>query len=164
SHRDHLLCLRTSCWTISLRCQPFFCPVSEPSDPEGGIEDTFGMLGHGMTRSNLFEYLIIQERGVLLTDGTEIPTHDPSKTREFGDMKPLPMRVQLFQITGMVKNARYLPNLPLLKTQVRVVDLGKEILGMTTIGFPNTGVGFLQVPAVQIGNTEIVRQRGNMRV
>jgi hypothetical protein len=71
-------------------------------------------------------------------------------------MKPLPMGVQLLQIEGMVKNAWHLLALPLLQTQVRIVDLGKEILRMTTIGFSNTGVGFLQVTTLEIGNAQIV--------
>ena len=74
------------------------------------------MLGHGMTRSNLLEHLIIEDSRVLLTDGTEIPTHDPSKTREFGDMKPLPMRVQLLQVESMIKNPWNFLDFPLLQT------------------------------------------------
>ena len=52
----------------------------------------------------------------------------------------------------------------MLETQVRIVDLGKEILGMTAIGFPDTGDGFLLVTAVEIGNAEIVKKRGNMGI
>jgi hypothetical protein len=88
----------------------------------------------------------------------------PGKVGKFRDVEPCPMRVQLLQITGMVKNPWNLLDLPLLKTQVRIVHLGKEILGMTSVGFPNTGVGFLQVSAVQIGNTERVRQHRDMGV
>jgi hypothetical protein len=90
-----------------------------------------------MTRGNLFEHLIIQGSGFPLTDGTKISTHNPSKAGEFGDMKPCAMRVQLLQIIGMVKYAWYLLALPVLKTEVRIVHLRKEILGMTAIGVPN---------------------------
>ncbi len=112
-----------------------------------------------MTRSNLFEHLIIQGSGVPLTDGTKIPTHDPGKAGEFGDMKPLPMGIQLLQITGMVKNAWHLLDLPVLKTQVRIVDFGKEILRMTAIGFPNQGSGLLLVTGSEIGDAEMVKKK-----
>ena len=84
----------------------------------------------------MLEHLIIQGSSVPLTNGTEIPTQDPSKAGEFGDMKPFPMGIQLLQIKGMVKNAWNLPDLTLMETQIRIVDLGKEILGMTAIGLP----------------------------
>src|SRR5262249_21149467 len=142
----------------------FVCPCAEPSDPEGWGEGTLGMLGHGMTRSDVREHLIIQRSGVPLTDSTEITTHNPSKAGEFGDVEPCPMRIQLLQITGMVKNAWHLLDLPVLKTQVRIVDLGKEILRMTAIGFPNQGGGVLLVTSRQIGNAEMVRKRGNMGI
>src|SRR5438093_7240752 len=74
------------------------------------------------------------------------------------------MRIQLLQITGMVKNAWDFPDLTLLETQVRIVDLGKEILRMTTIGFPNQGGGVLLVTGSEIGNAEMVKKRGNMGV
>ena len=64
----------------------------------------------------------------------------------------------------MVKNAWHLPDLPVLKTQVRIVDFGKEILGMTAIGFPDQGGGLLLVTGSEIGNAEMVRKRGNMGV
>src|SRR5712691_8666138 len=111
-----------------------------------------------MSGGNMFEHLIIQRSGFPLTDGTEIPTHDPGKAGEFRDVEPCPMGVQLFQITGMVKNPWNLLDLPVLKTQVRVVDLGEEILGMTAIGFPDTGGGSLLVTGSEIGNVEIVRK------
>ena len=112
----------------------------------------------------MLEHLIIQDRGFLLADGTKIPTHDPSKAGEFRKMKPRPMRIQLLQIKGVVKNAWHLLDLPVLKTQVRIVDLGKEILRMTAIGFPNQGGGVLLVTGSEIGNAEMVRKRGNMGV
>ena len=77
------------------------------------------MLGHRISRRNLFEHLIIEDSRVLLANSTKIPTHDPGKPREFGDMKPLPMRVQLLQIKGMVKNAWHLLDLPVMEAQVR---------------------------------------------
>src|SRR4029453_13439490 len=123
-----------------------------------------GVFGHRMSGSNLFEHLIIQDSGFPLTDGTKIPTHDPGKAGEFGDMKPRPMRIQLLQITGMGKNPWNLLNLPVLKTQVRIVDLGEEILRMTAIGFPNHGGGLLLVTSSEIGNAEMVKKRGNMGV
>src|SRR6516165_1281627 len=100
-----------SCW---LAQEGFCCPCAEPSGPEWRVKSTLGVLGQGMTRSHLFEHLIIEDSRVLLAYGTEIATHEPSKTREFGDMKPLPMRVQLLQITSMVKNAWHLLDLPVL--------------------------------------------------
>src|SRR6059058_3727284 len=117
-----------------------------------------------MTRSDLLEHLIIQGSGFSLTDGTKIPTQDPSKAGKFGKMKPRPMGIQLLQITGMVKNAWNLLDLPVLKTQVRIVDPGKEILRMTAIGFPNQGDRLLLVTGSEIGNAEMVKKRGNMRV
>src|SRR5437868_3869115 len=62
----------------------------------------------------------------------------------------------------MGKNPWNLPDLPLLETQVRIVDLDKEILGMTAIGFPDTHCGFLLVSGSEIGNTEIVRKCWDM--
>jgi len=117
-----------------------------------------------MSGSNVFEHLIIQGSRFPLAYGTAIPAHDPGKAGEFGDMKPRPMGIQLLQITGMVKNAWHLPDLTLLKTQVRIVDFGKEVLRMTTIGFPDQGGGFLLVTAVEIGHAEMVRKRGDMGV
>src|SRR2546429_8644542 len=105
-----------------------------------------------MTRSDVREHPIIQDSGVPLTDGTEIQTHDPGKAGEFGDMKPRPMRIQLLQIKGMVKNPWNLLNLPVLKTQVRIVDPGKEIQRMTAIGVPNHRGGLLLVTGSEIGN------------
>ena len=78
-----------------------------------------------MSGSNLFEHLIIQGSRFPLADGTAIPTHDPGKAGKFGKMKPRPMGIQLLQITGMAKNAWHLPDLTLLKTQVRIVHFGK---------------------------------------
>ncbi len=52
----------------------------------------------------------------------------------------------------------------MLETQVRIVDLGKKILRMTAIGFPDPGSGFLLVTAVEIGNAEIVKKRWNMGI
>jgi hypothetical protein len=69
-----------------------------------------------MSGGNLFEHPIIQRSGFSLTDGTKIATHNPSKAGEFRDVEPCPMGVQLFQIIGMVKNAGYLLDLPVLKT------------------------------------------------
>src|SRR6266478_7793064 len=117
-----------------------------------------------MSGGNLLEHLIIQDRGFLLADGTKIPTHHPSKVDKFRDVEPCPMGVQLLQVTGMVKNARNLPDLPLLETQVRIVDPGKEILRMTAIGFPDQGGGLLLVTGSEIGNAEIVKKRGNMGI
>jgi hypothetical protein len=71
-------------------------------------------------------------------------------------MKPRPTGIQLLQIKGMVKNTWNLPDLTLIETQVRIVDLGKEILGMTTIGFPDQGGGLLLVTGSEIGNAEII--------
>ena len=112
-----------------------------------------------MTRSDLREHLIIQGSGFPLVYGTEIPTHDPGKADEFRNVEPCPMGVQLFQITGMVKDAWHLLDLPVLKTQVRIVDLGKEILRMTAISFPNQGGGVLLVTSSQKSNAEIVKKR-----
>jgi hypothetical protein len=117
-----------------------------------------------MSGSNLFEHPIIQGSGFPLAYGTEIPTHDPGKAGKFGDMKPLPMGIQLLQITGMVKNAWNLLDLPLLKTQICIVDFVEEILGMTTIGFPDTGSGFPLVTSSEIGNAEIVIKQWDMRI
>src|SRR4029453_10582177 len=114
--------------------------------------------------SDLLEHLIIQDSGFPLVYGTEIPTHDPNKADEFRDVEPCPMRIQLLEVKGMGKNAWHLLDLPVLKTQVRIVDLGKEILRMTAIGFPNQGDGLLLVTSSQIGNAEMVRKRGNMGV
>ena len=122
------------------------------------------MLRHGMTRSDVREHLIIQGSGFPLVYGTKIPTHDPGKAGEFRDVKPRPMGIQLFQIISMVKNAWHLPDLTLLKTQVRIVNFGKEVLRMTTIGFPNQGGGLLLVTGSEIGNAEIVKKRGNMGI
>ena len=61
-----------------------------------------------MSGGDLFEHLIIEGSGVPLVYGTKIPTHDPGKAGEFRDVKPRPMRIQLLQITGMVKNAWHL--------------------------------------------------------
>jgi hypothetical protein len=72
-----------------------------------------------MTRSDMFEHLIIEDSSVLLADGTEIPTHDPGKAGKFGDMKPGPLGIQLLQVKGMSKNPWNLPRLPLLETQVQ---------------------------------------------
>src|SRR5215471_11960322 len=47
---------------------------------------------------------------------TEISTHDPGEAGEFGDVEPCPIRIQLLQITSMVKNPWNLLNLPVLKT------------------------------------------------
>src|SRR6266568_1216478 len=80
------------------------------------------------------------------------------------DLKHLPMGIQLLQITGMVKNAWHLLDLPVLKTQVRIVDFGKEILRMTAIGVPNQGSGLLLVTGSEIGDAEMVKKRGNMGV
>src|SRR5262249_30426242 len=140
------------------------CPCAEPSDPEWWVQSMLGVLGHRMAGRNVLQHLIIQGSGLPLTDGTKIATHDPGKTGQFGDMKPRPMRIQLLEIKGMVKNPWNLPNLALLETQVRIVDLGKEILGMTAIGFPHQGGGVLLVTGSQIGNAEIVRKRWNMRI
>ena len=71
-------------------------------------------------------------------------------------MKPLPLRIQLLEVKFLVKNPWNLPDLPLLETQVRIVDFGKKILRMTAIGFPDTGGGFLLVSGSEIGNAEIV--------
>src|SRR5437667_12688051 len=109
-----------------------------------------------MTRSDVLQPLIIQGSGFPLAYGTEIPTHDPGKAGKFGDMKPRPMRIQLLEVKGLVKNAWNFPDLTLTETQVRIVNLGKEILGMTTIGFPDTGCGLLLVYGSEIGNAEIV--------
>ena len=117
-----------------------------------------------MSGSNLFEHPIIQDSDFSLTYGTEIPTHDPGKAGEFGDMKPRPMGIQLLQIIGMVKNAWNLLDLPVLKTQGSIVDPGKEILRMTAIGFPDQGGGLLLVTGSEIGNAEMVSKRGNMGV
>src|SRR5256886_11706366 len=117
-----------------------------------------------MSGRNVFEYLVIQGSGFSLTDGTKIPTHDPSKAGEFRKMKPRTMRIQLLQIKGVVKNAWHLLDLPVLKTQVRIVDFGNEILRMTAIGVPDQGGGVLLVTGSEIGNAEMVRKRGNMRV
>src|SRR6266581_8855327 len=117
-----------------------------------------------MSGSNMFEHLIIQGSGFQLAYGTEIPTHDPGKAGKFGDMKPRPMRIQLLEVKSMVKNAWHLLDLPVLKTQVRIVDPGKEILRMTTIGFPNQGGGVLLVTCSEIGNAGMVRKRGNMGI
>ena len=76
--------------------------------------------------SNLFEHQIIQGSGVPLAYGTEIPTHDPGKAGEFRDVKPRPMRVQLLEVKGMVKNAWNFLDLPVLKTQVRIVDFSAK--------------------------------------
>ena len=112
----------------------------------------------------MFEHLIIQGSGFPLTDGTKIPTHDPRKAGEFRDMKPLPMGIQLLQVKGLVKNPWNLPDLPLLETQVRIVDPGKEILRMTAIGSPDQGGSLLLVTGSEIGNAEIVKKRGNMGI
>ena len=112
-----------------------------------------------MSWSNVFEHLIIQGSSVSLTDGTKIPTHDPGKAGEFRDVEPRPMGIQLLQITGMVKNAWHLLDLPVLKTQVRIVDFGKEILRMTAIGFPNQGSGLLLVTGSEIGDAEMVKKK-----
>ena len=112
----------------------------------------------------MLEHLIIQGSSFPLTDGTKIPTHDPGKAGEFGDMKSLPMGIQLLQVKGLVKNPWNLPDLPLLETQVRIVDLGKEVLGMTAIGVPDTGGGFLLVTGSEIGNAEIVKKCWNMGI
>src|SRR5262249_8158826 len=90
---NSILCGITPLSRVGLLRKPFFCPCSEPSDPEGWVEGTLGVLGHRMSGSNLFEHLIIEGSGFPLTDGTEITTHNPSKPREFGDMKPLPMGI-----------------------------------------------------------------------
>src|SRR6266571_2529321 len=117
-----------------------------------------------MSGGNLLEHLIIQDLCFLLADGTKIPTHHPSKVDKFRDVEPCPMGVQLLQVTGMVKNARNLPDLPLLETQVRIVDLGKEILRMTAIGFADTGFGFLLVTTLEVGNAQIVIERWDLRI
>src|SRR5216117_3593596 len=117
-----------------------------------------------MTRSDVLEHLIIQGSGFPLTNGTAIPTHDPGKVDKFRDVEPCPMGVQLLQITGMVKNAWNFVNCPLLKTQVRIVHLGKEIVGMTAIGVADTGFGFLLVTTLEVGNTEIVIERWDLRI
>src|SRR2546429_9946567 len=98
-----------------------------------------------MTGDRMPEHLEIPGRGFPLTDGTKIPTHDPRKAGEFRDVEPRPMGIQLLEVKGMGKNAWHLLDLPMLKTQVRVVDFGKEILRMTAIGFPNQGGGLLLV-------------------
>ena len=66
----------------------------------------------------MLEHLIIQGSGFPLTDGTKIPTHDPGKAGKFGEMKPLPMRIQLLEVKFLVKNPWDLPDLSLLETQV----------------------------------------------
>jgi hypothetical protein len=69
-----------------------------------------------MSGGNLLEHLIIQGSGFPLTNGTEIPTHDPGKAGEFRDVEPCPMRIQLLQVKGMVKNPWHFPDFPVLKT------------------------------------------------
>src|SRR5712691_6732856 len=81
-----------------------------------------------MTRSDMLEHLIIQGSSVPLTDGTKIPTQDPGKAGQFGDMKPRPMRIQLLQITGMVKNAWHLLDLPVLKPTLSRCKTRKNLL------------------------------------
>src|SRR4029450_10396293 len=117
-----------------------------------------------MSGGNLFEHPIIQRSGFSLTDGTKIATHDPGKVGKFRDVEPCPMRVQLLQITGMVKNPWHLLDLPVLKTQVRIVDPGKEILRMTAIGFPDQGGGLLLVTTLEVGNAQIVIERWDLRI
>jgi len=117
-----------------------------------------------MSGGDLFEHPIIKDSGFSLVYGTEIPTHDPGKVDKFRDVEPCPMGVQLLQITGMVKNAGNFVNCPLLKTQVRIVHLGKEIVGMTAIGVADTGFGFLLVTTLEVGNTEIVIERWDLRI
>src|SRR5215831_8380401 len=144
--------------------QPVVCPCAEPSGPEWRVKSTLGVLGQGMTRSHLFEHLIIQGSGFPLIYGTKIPTHDPGKVSKFRKVEPCPMRIYPLQITLMIEDVRNLCDLALLETQVCIVHFGKEILGMTTIGVTDTCLRFLPVSTVQIGNTEIVRQQRNMRV
>src|SRR5262245_63144959 len=117
-----------------------------------------------MTRSHVFEHQIIQGSGVPLAYGTEIPTHDPGKAGEFRDVKPRPMWVQLLEVKGMVKNPWHFLALPVLQTQIRIVDFSEEILGMTAIGFPDQGSGFLLVTGSEIGNAEMISKRGNLGV
>src|SRR6516165_1873292 len=71
---------------------------------------------------------------------------------------------EFVQITLMIEDSRNLCDLALLQAQVRIVHLGKEILGMTAIGFPDQGGSLLLVTSSQIGNAEIVRQQRNMGV
>src|SRR4029453_11809933 len=117
----------TPSYVVSLLCLVLACSgrfvsahVRSHLTPKGGGEGTLGVLGHRMTRSDLLEHPIIQRSGFSLTDGTEIATHDPGKVGKFRDVEPCPMRVQLLQITGMVKNPWNLLALPVLKTQVRL--------------------------------------------
>src|SRR2546422_3646997 len=117
-----------------------------------------------MSGRNVLAHLIIQGSGFALIYGTKIAKHDPGKVGKFRDVEPCPMRIQLLQIKGMVKNAWYLPDLTLMEAQVRIIDPGKEILRMTAIGFPNQGGGVLLVTGSEIGNAEMVKKSGNMGV
>src|SRR5437879_13099379 len=112
-----------------------------------------------MSGSNVFEHLIIQGSGIPLTDGTKIPTHDPGKAGEFLDVEPCPMRIQLLQITGMVKNACDFPDLTLPETQARIVDPGAALLPMTTIGCEHQGGCVPVVTGSDIGTPATVQTR-----
>lgn len=116
------------------------------------------MSGNAISRCKLFEDLIIDLRGMLLTYGVVIATHDPCKAYKFRHVKLFAAWVQLLEIEFVLENLRDLGDLTLLQTDVGVVDPGKKVRGMTVIGFQDTRFSFFGIARPYIGNTEIVRK------
>ena len=86
--------------------QSFACQSVKPSYPQWGIQVAFRLLGQGMAGSNSLEHLVIEQGGIFLTNRTMIIAHHTGEPDKFVDVKPLPARVQRFEIEPVIENTR----------------------------------------------------------
>jgi hypothetical protein len=81
-----------------------------------------------------------------LTNRSEVGSNDTHKTREFRHMEPRACGVEEFEIKLVLENLCYLLGIPACQTEFRIIEPGKQIIGMALIIVENDVSGLLVRP------------------
>ena len=88
-----------------------------------------------MSGGKLFKSLIVDDSRIPVANGTVIAAHDTGKAYKFSRMKSASARIQQFEIKFVVKNVGNFRELVMIEANVGIVDSGKEVIGIASIGF-----------------------------
>ena len=88
-----------------------------------------------MPGGKLLKSLVVDGSRIPVTNGKAIAAHDTGKAYKFSRMKSFSARIQRFEIEFVVKNVGNFCDLVIIEADVGIVDSGKEVRGMASIGF-----------------------------